>query len=105
MAGALAEELGRGVREAVSQNGEEEAEFFRALSHSNVSEQSSEPEIFNRHFAPVVIVPRQSTSFASGLLHHGHERSSLLADWIMRPDHLVRVVCGGFVARAKIDDK
>ncbi len=64
---------------------------------------SNEPEIFNRHFSPVLIVPR-SSSFDSRLWHHGHERAAILAEWLMRPKHSFRVLCEGFVVRAKNDD-
>ncbi len=84
VAGPLAEELGRGAAEAVP------AEVAAA-----------EPDIFNRHFAPVLIVPRAAVSFDARFEHHGHERASVVADWMMRPGALFMVSCDAFVTRVR----
>ncbi len=83
VSGVLSEELGRGVE---------------SLS---VESMAMEPEIFNRHYAPVMIVPIDSVKFDSRFAHHGHERVSVVAEWMMRPGARFDVLCEGFVTRVK----
>jgi hypothetical protein len=84
VAGPLAEELGRGAWEA-----------------TDAEVEAAEPEIFNRHFAPVLIVPRALVEFDSCFEHHGHERASVVAEWMMRPGATFVVSCEAFVTRVR----
>ena len=82
--GALAEELGHGVLEPLP---------YDAMQ--------TEPAIFNRHYAPVLIMPR-SVTFDRRVLHHGHARASVLAEWVMThpaTGGALRVACQAFVTR------